>query len=391
MDEAGTTQALTTLSPILPERMRELTSRLRVVRYTPGLGRPLLQLGFIHYARWIIVEWLPPRTGNGGWHGLRWKYLLFEGNYDGSAGEYFRAFSDILPARLIGLWGDCVGFERAALRRHRGGAPSVQPSGFQTFIDSNSLEILTRFAAFPGSTAIDIRQAVTLNELEAEASREPRNARSARAALQRKSEARETALGPVSPTLTVRERFSALYDPWKQALSGHYGVNPLTVVTPLSGERADALREASRRRPLDGLNGTETHFARLSIIPPWLTDLGQPNPDRLDTAYLLYTSDSWGQPYDHIETVRTKLGATADLMWGECDGYPGHDERAKARFHAWVNSHTLKTRYYVAGYPPRSVAKIHRYLEQRARAAERYAAERAAAGQLRAGADNDRD
>src|SRR5438477_11106132 len=113
MDHIGTTRALTTLSPILPERLRALTNRLRVVRYTPGLGRPLLELGFIHYARWLILDWLPapsdrderapPRRG--GRRGLRWKYLLFESNYDRDEEDYLRTFADIVPARLAKPWG----------------------------------------------------------------------------------------------------------------------------------------------------------------------------------------------------------------------------------------------------------------------------------------------
>ena len=35
------------------------------------------------------------------------------------------------------------------------------------------------------------------------------------------------------------------------------------------------------------------------------------------------------------------------------------------RFHAWVNSRTVPTRYYVAGYPPRKVSEIEHYLRKR--------------------------
>jgi hypothetical protein len=91
----------------------------------------------------------------------------------------------------------------------------------------------------------------------------------------------------------------------------------------------------------------------------------------LETPFLLFTSDSWGNPYGYLESMRAALGDTLAHIWGACPGYPGHDDRAL--FHAWINSHTLPTRYYVAGYPPRSVTEIRRYLDQRAGVAAMYA------------------
>jgi hypothetical protein len=389
MGQRGTTQRLTTLSPILPDRLRELTNRLRVVRYTPGLGQPLLQLGFIHYARWTILEWLPPPTGNGGCRGLRWKYLLFESNYDGDEDEYYRTFADILPARLAKLWGACYGFEDAA-EREQAGAVTLVPSSFRAFISRNELDIIDHYAAYPKATTIDVRQAIDMHAKVDDASRDRPTEK---VALQRVADAGPMALGPFAPQLTVRERVQAVRDPWGRAVRGRYGVNPLTIVTPLAPGRERTLRElCDQRSLLDDLEQTETHFARLAIIPRYLTDVSQPNPDLLETSYLLFTSDSWGQAYDHIEALRTKLATTAELIWGKCPGYPGHHERHRARFHAWVNSHTVPTRYYVAGYPPRSVSEIKRYLRDRARVAQAYDEEpRPSALRLLAEMESDRD
>ena len=52
-------------------------------------------------------------------------------------------------------------------------------------------------------------------------------------------------------------------------------------------------------------------------------------------------------------------------------GYPAVADRVA--FHAWINDHSLPVRYYVAGYPPRSVTAIKHYLAQRAKVAELYA------------------
>lgn len=371
MDQVGTTHALTTLSPIHPERMRELTNRLRVVRYTPGLSRPILQLAFIHYARWMILEWLPPPTGTGGWRGLRWKYLLFESNYDGRQADYLRTFADVLPARLAALWSACFGFDFATRPGVGEGAGILAPFGFQRFVELNQLEIVDLHAAYPNSTTIDVRQAISLHEVLREASDD--SAEDDESARRLAGKVSAVALGPVSPPLPIRQRVRAIHSSWGRSVRGQYGVNPLAIITPLGHEGEARLRDACRGGSvLGGLSETQTHFARLVIVPRQLTDLGQPDADMLDTSYLLFTSDAWGTAYNQIETIRTHLGKTADLIWGGCPGYPDDRERSSTRFHAWVNSHTLPVRYYVAGYPPRSVSEIKRLLEERHKVARTF-------------------
>jgi hypothetical protein len=371
MDQLGTTRALTTLSPILPMRMRELTSRLRVVRYTPGMARPLIQLAFIHYARWLILDGLPPARGTGGWRGLRWQYLLFESNFDGSQEDYLRTFADIVPARLAKLWGACYGFDSTTGSSAHAAKDTLAPFGFRKFVEQNQLDVIDFFAAYPTYTATDVRQAIALHELLAEAPDQPEDEEWVRQWL---AETTSAALGPVSESISARQQVRAVFDPWKRALRGRYGVNPISIITPLDADRAEMLRAACRNGSLlAGLAQTQTHFARLVIIPPRLTDRGQPDPDRLETSYLLYTSDTWGSTYDHIEAIRTTLGETADQIWGNCPGYPGHT--GAAMFHAWVDSRTLPTRYYVMGYPPHSVSAIKRRLAERARVVDMYASQ----------------
>src|SRR4051812_37500518 len=76
-EPVGEVRRLSTLSPVLPDRGRDLARRLRLLRNVPGLARPLMQLDFVHYARWTILDALPPADGTGGWTGLRSKYLYF--------------------------------------------------------------------------------------------------------------------------------------------------------------------------------------------------------------------------------------------------------------------------------------------------------------------------
>jgi hypothetical protein len=177
------------------------------------------------------------------------------------------------------------------------------------------------------------------------------------------------ALTPAPAPATLRERFDAIYDPWRRALTGDYGVNPLTIATPLDGDRAAALAAACRHeRPLAGLAGTETHFARLALMPARLMDLGQPDPDVLRNPYLLYTSNHYGDAYSHLEEIRSR--GAADRIWGDCLNYPGSG--AQAPFHAWINAHRLPTQYYVSGYPPRRVRDVAHDVERRSAVARAY-------------------
>jgi hypothetical protein len=365
LDQLGTTRALTTLSPILPGRLRQLIARLKVVRYTPGLGRPLLQLAFVHYARWMILDGLPPARGTGGWYGLRWKYLLFESNYDGSQDDYLRAFADVLPARLAKLWGSCFGFENAT-RPAPGAHYGLAAGGFRTFVERNKLHVLDFYAAYPWSTATDVRQAIALHELGADISRVAGDD-----SIERLGSIGPTALGPTPPRLVAKQRLRAFLDPWVDAVRGQYGVNPLSIVTPLpAGHSHEVRRACDNGGLLGGLRGSDTHFARVAIIPRHMADLGQPNPDVLPTPYLLFTSDAWGSSYDQVEAIRTAIGDVADFIWGACDGYPGHEDAS--RFHAWVDSYTLPTKYYLAGYAPYPVSTIDRLLRERAAVGRTY-------------------
>jgi hypothetical protein len=260
--------------------------------------------------------------------------------------------------------------------------------GFLAFVEQNQLGVLALYAAYPDSTATDVRQAIALNVLASDTERaagdEPRHQIGSIAA---------TALGPVPPRLTAKQRFRAILDPWASAIRGQYGVNPISIVTPLGESQEERLRTACEHScVLKGLRDTETHFARLVVIPRHLADLGQPNPDVLETSYLLFTSDAWGTAYEQIEAIRTALGDTADLMWDGCDGYPGNEDVNRARFHAWIDSHTLSTSYCVAGYAPYPASAIKLRLRDRERAGRAYAEEvHPQLTQLLADAELDRD
>jgi hypothetical protein len=369
VDPAGNIRALTTLSPIVPEHLRELQRRLRLVRHVPGLGRPLTALGFIHYAGWLIVDGLPPADGCGGWRSLRWKYLLFDSTFDGETDEYLDAFADVLPARIVRVWRPCFGFEEFVMRGRD--AHDLPPFAFREFVMRNRLQILAVHVGYAQKdgdfTVPGIRQAIGMQE-RITPSEEPRDG--VESVLEQMAQTGMMAVGPDPGPSPLRARFDAVYRPWKRAVRGQYGVNPLVIAVPLDGDGAaeDLAQDAAGQDLLAGLAGTGTHFARLAILPRTMMDLGQRDPDDLGTPYLLYTSDHYGTVYEHVQGL-WECGA-ARQIWGRCVGYPKGD--GALALHTWLNRHRLPTQYYVSGYPPRPVADIANDVRRRRAVAAAY-------------------
>ena len=190
------------------------------------------------------------------------------------------------------------------------------------------------------------------------------------------------ALGPLTARLDGRARLRALYDPWKRAVRDRYCVSPLTMAAPIETREpndrkvASTLRKAfAESKPLERLKGTDTHFARLAFVPRTLMDVGQRDADRLPVPYLLYTSDAWGGSYRHIKAIHENLD---DDIWRHCSGYRPAWRDDLPAFQAWFDAHTLPTRYYLTGYPPRTVADIESAVAERDRVRASYAPEAAA-------------
>jgi hypothetical protein len=139
-------------------------------------------------------------------------------------------------------------------------------------------------------------------------------------------------------------------------------VYPLTIAAPVLPGRIRALRRLCARdpSPLDGI--PDTHFARVVLIPPRMTDVGQRRPDRLASYYVLVTSDHDGEPREYVETLRRRWTAV-DELFGVCAAYPG--ARDRFGFHDWIERHSLRTLYYVNGYSPRRVDDINALVRMR--------------------------
>jgi hypothetical protein len=112
--------------------------------------RPLKQLGFIHYARWVLIHELPDGDER---VPLEPVYMLFESNFNGGFDEYIDAFSYVIPGAMEDIFGSAYNFP--------GPIPATP---FKDFIRRHDYEADHFFSAYPEATAADVAAALELSE-----------------------------------------------------------------------------------------------------------------------------------------------------------------------------------------------------------------------------------
>jgi hypothetical protein len=131
-DSVGQVTALTTITPIIPERVEALKQILQGVQKDPDAS--VAKIATIHYARWVIID-----------NDTR---MLFTSNFDGEFEKYLRDFVRDLPHGLDRIWGNCVGY------------PGTNP--FEPFIEyvrQHSFFNNCFYAAYPNLTVQDVLNA----------------------------------------------------------------------------------------------------------------------------------------------------------------------------------------------------------------------------------------
>jgi hypothetical protein len=153
----GKATAITVMSPVWPGAGLYLKSLFWLSRQSfakPALAK-LQTLSFIHYARWTVVSEFPD---DGGGERLRYTYLFFESNFNGTWDEYIDAFSEVVPVRMWLIWFTSFGF------------PGPQPVGpFKEYIRKNEYIANHYWSAYPGASTTEVvsagRVAVAVAEL----------------------------------------------------------------------------------------------------------------------------------------------------------------------------------------------------------------------------------
>jgi hypothetical protein len=143
----GKATAITVMSPIWPGARHLLRALFAIARHPVGKrGQGKLEtLSFIHYARWAVISEFP--NGDRG-EKLKYSYLFFESNFNGTWDEYIDAFSEVVPVRMWAIWFTSFGF------------PGPQPvAPFKRYIRKNEYIANHYWSAYPEAATTEVNSA----------------------------------------------------------------------------------------------------------------------------------------------------------------------------------------------------------------------------------------
>jgi hypothetical protein len=141
----------------------------------------------------------------------------------------------------------------------------------------------------------------------------------------------------------------------------------LTTMTAILPGHEEAVREVIETVPrgaasplarLDGL-----HFSRLHIFDELVYQGPPQKPDKLNSAYLVFTASLDGDLDPFLDEICRKLPAEADSWWGHCVAYPGTAD--PAAFRRWMRHNQIQTALFSSPYPNESVAAVREALALR--------------------------
>ena len=146
----GKVYALNVITPMKPWKTGILRAAFCVLDHVKFLQNDLINLSFIEFARWVIV----PRTafpclGKGQLQeDLKYDYLLFFSNFNGTWNQYIDAFSAVLSRGLNLIWRWSEKFPG-----------SVPVTLFKEYIARVQFDTDYYYSAYPHATANDLKSA----------------------------------------------------------------------------------------------------------------------------------------------------------------------------------------------------------------------------------------
>jgi hypothetical protein len=146
---AGKAYGMNVLTPMKPSRTGINRFLFMVGRAWPEKLSGLLNLGLIHFARWVIVKRDQWPAGDRGKPDLQYDYMLFCSNFNGTWDQYIDAFSDGIPNGLDLFWYSSIKYPH-----------SIPITPFKTYIVHNQFDTNYYYNATPGSAQRDIKAAL---------------------------------------------------------------------------------------------------------------------------------------------------------------------------------------------------------------------------------------
>ena len=146
----GKVYAMNAVTPMKPWKTWLLRVVFWVLPKFKSLQQPLIDLSFIEFARWVILPRRRfPFLGDGQQEEeLKYDYLLFFSNFNGTWNQYIDAFSAVLGSRLNLIWRWSEKF------------PGATPvTLFKEYIARVQFDTDYYFTAYPQATANDLKSA----------------------------------------------------------------------------------------------------------------------------------------------------------------------------------------------------------------------------------------
>jgi hypothetical protein len=146
----GKVYAMNAITPMKPWKTWILRAIFFVLGRVKPLQQDLINLSFIEFARWVIIPGNAfPFVGKGQVKDeMKYDYLLFFSNFNGTWNQYIDAFSAVLSKGLNMIWRWSEKFP---------GSVPVTP--FKQYISRVQFDTDYYFTAYPHATANDLKSA----------------------------------------------------------------------------------------------------------------------------------------------------------------------------------------------------------------------------------------
>ena len=160
----GKVYAMNAVTPMKPWKTWILRLLFFVLGHVKPLQNDLINLSFIEFARWVIVprNGFPQLNRSQAKEELKYDYLLFFSNFNGTWNQYIDAFSAVLSNGLNLIWRWSEKFPG-----------SVPVTGFKEYIARVQFDTDYYYTAYPNAAANDVKSAhvvtASLDELERQA------------------------------------------------------------------------------------------------------------------------------------------------------------------------------------------------------------------------------
>ncbi|HLJ26328.1 MAG TPA: hypothetical protein VKY85_06435 [Candidatus Angelobacter sp.] len=146
----GKTYAMNAITPMKPWKTFIVRLFFFILGHIKPLQKKLVDLSFIHFARWVVIPRRRfPHLGNQQLpEKLKYDYLLFFSNFNGTWNQYIDAFSAVLSGGLNSIWRWSEKFP---------GSVPVTP--FKAYIARCQFDTDYYYSAYPYATTNDVKAA----------------------------------------------------------------------------------------------------------------------------------------------------------------------------------------------------------------------------------------